>query len=111
MSNLIDQNPLIFDTAAATVAVSSYLTITNIRWVDYNNDIADGDQAVVKDSAGKVIWEARITATGTGVPTYPQDYTDFVPSFQVKGLIISTLTHGKIYVYCDQKATVIPASA
>ena len=110
MANLIDQNPLILDTAAATVALSSYLEITNIRWVDYNNDIADGDAVVLKDAAGLVVWESRVTATGAGVPLDVKDGIDFATPFIMKGLIASTLTHGKVYIYCT-RSTRIPATA
>ena len=110
MSNLIDQNPLILDTGASTAIISSYLNITKIRWVDYNNDIADGDQAVLKDAAGKVIWEARVTAPAAAVPVVAGAESDFAPALTVKGLIASTITHGKVYVYCD-RSTTIPATA
>lgn len=110
MSNLINQNPLILDTGAATIIVSSYLEITNIRWVDYNNDIADGDQVVLKNDAGEVIWESRVTATGAGVPLNVMDGIDFASPFIVKGLIATTVTHGKVYIYCT-KSTRIPCTA
>jgi hypothetical protein len=115
MSNAIDQNPFILDTGGSSAVVSSMVAITNIRWVDYNNDIADGDQVVLKDVAGKVIFEARITGTGAGVPIGgggPVDFIDFIVPFKAKGLILTTLTHGKLYVYCTQDgSTAIPASA
>ena len=99
MANDLTCNPLVIDTAAATAILSGYLDITNIRWVDYNNDIADGDQAVVNNAASKTIWETRCTATGAGVPLDVKDETAFPFGLQVKGLIVPTLTHGKVYIY------------
>jgi hypothetical protein len=109
MSNLIDQNPVILDTGASTQIISSYMFITKIMWVDYNNDIADGDQVVLKDMAGKTVWEARVTGTGAGVPLSPGAESSFVPPLPVKGMIATTVTHGKVYIYLTN--TTIPLSA
>jgi hypothetical protein len=97
MANDITCNPLIIDTAAATAIVSNVIHITNIRLVDSGNDIADGDQAILTNLAGKTVWEHRVTTPGM----VGDLQTPFSPSFKVAGLICPTLTHGKVYVYYD----------
>ena len=99
MANDLTCNPLVIDTAAATAILSGGLLITNIRWVDSGNDIADGDQAILHNAASKVIWEARCTTVGAGTTTPPAAETSFAVPLHVMGLIAPTLTHGKLYVY------------
>ena len=111
MANSLNQNPLVLDTAAATAVLSGPLNVTKIRWVDYNNDIADGDQAVVQDAAGVAVWEARCTTVGAGTTTPPGGESDFAPGFRVKGLLVPTLTHGKLYIYLDQSRTSVPVAS
>ena len=111
MSNVLTGNPLVLDTAAAAAVLSGPLNITKIRWVDYNNDIADGDQAVVQDAAANSVWEARCTTVGAGTTTPPGAESNFVPAFRTSGLLVPTLTHGKIYIYLDQSRTAVPVKA
>lgn len=111
MANDLTLNPLVFDTAAATVAVTSLIHISKIRWVDYNNDIADADQVIVQDKNGKPVWEARCTTVGAGTTTPPGAETDFSAlPLKVNGLIVTTLTHGKLYIYLDASRSPIPVS-
>lgn len=97
MANDITCNPIIIDTAATTEIVTNLIHVTHIRLVDSGNDIADADQAILQNSAGKVVWEHRVTAPGMVADMQ----TAFVPSLAVRGLICPTLTHGKVYVYYD----------
>lgn len=95
MANDISCNPLVLDTAAATVVVSNVFKIQSIVWVDSGNDMADGDQAILQNKAGKVIWERRLTTPGM-IGDLQQTFPE---PFPVNGLIVPTLTHGKVYVY------------
>lgn len=98
MANDITCNPIVIDTPAATTIVSNMIHVTCIRLVDSANDIADGDQAIVNNVAGKTIWEHRTTTPGM---IGGDMQTQFVPSLPVAGLVCPTLTHGKVYVYYD----------
>ena len=97
MANELTCNPLVIDTAAATTVVSGYLQIQAIRLVDTGNDIADSDSVVVTNAAGKVIWRHHVTTPGM----IANVQTVFPKPINVKGLIVSTLTHGTLYVYFD----------
>jgi hypothetical protein len=110
MANALTWNPIKVDTAAATALLTSRLHITKIRWVDSGGDIAEGDQAIVKDKAGNPVWEHRAGGVGTVADLVPNVESDFNPPLVVTGLIVSTLTHGTLYIYCDQSKTSIPAA-
>lgn len=101
MANDLTCNPLVVDTAAATAILSGHFKITNIRWVDTGNDIADADRATLKNSAGKIIWDALNTTVGVGTTTQPGGESTFFPPLGVAGLICSALTHGTLYIYFD----------
>ena len=79
--------------------------------MDYNNDIADGDAAIIQDAAANTVWEDRITATGAGVPLRPFAESSFNPPHRMQGLLAPTLTHGKVYIYLDQARTSVPVKA
>lgn len=100
MANDLTNNPLVIDTPAATAVISSYISITGIRLVDSANDIADGDQAIVHNGASKVVWEHRTTTPGM---IGGDMQTSFNPPLVQKGLIVPTLTHGKLYIYWTGK--------
>lgn len=110
MANSLGGNPIKVDTAAATRLLSGPLNITKIRWVDTANDIAENDQAIVQDMVGNSVWEHRMTGMGTVADLVPNVESSFVPPFRSRGLLVPTLTHGTLYIYCDQGSTSIPAA-
>lgn len=112
MSNALTWNPLVVDTASATTPiVTGVVYVTKFRWVDYNNDIADGDQCIVQDKNGKPVWEDRNTTVGAGTTTEPRSETDFGSQpLRCNGLLVTTLTHGKLYIYLDRLQTGIPVT-
>lgn len=99
MANDLTSNPLVVDTAAATAVISSYINITKIRWYDSGADIAEGDQAIVQNAAGKAVWAHRMGGVGTVADLVPPVSDDFNPPLPQKGLIVPTLTHGTLHIY------------
>jgi len=99
MANVVGQNVIVLDTAAATVVTHRRLAVTAIRWVGATTI---GDAAVLTDKNGNAIWEDTLLDEGTVnnafFPLSPP--TMFNPPLPVNGLIIPTLGHGKLYVYC-----------
>jgi len=109
MANSLGTNPVIVDTAQATKLLSGPLNIIKIRWVDTGNDIADGDQAIIQDAAGAVVWQHRISTVAAGTDVQkPGAESDFHPSFRSSGLLVPTLTHGTLYLYLEQAKTAVP---
>jgi len=96
MSNDVAANPLIIDTAAATVLITSFLKVTKFRWIPS----AASQAVVVKDKGGIVRWAGNTIAAATEVGEYPD--SDFHPPLKMDGLIVSTLTSGGfLYIYLD----------
>jgi hypothetical protein len=94
MSNILTSNPLLLDTANTSTVVSSLVyRIIAIVW-DPGTGAANGDQAILKNENGVVVWETTLV-TGNLVPM------PFTPSepFTVDGLIMHTLTRGLLMVY------------
>ena len=108
MSNVLTGNPVVVDTAAATALLTGKINITKIRWWDSGADIAEGDSAVVQDRAGNVVWSHRAGGVGTVGGFVPPVESDFVPSFNIQGLLVPTLTHGTLHIYLDQSRTAVP---
>lgn len=87
----------IIDTAAATdLSLASSpdakpvrLKLAALRYV--SNTASAGDSVIVKDGAGKTIWETR--ATGA---QYVEESR--VP-LEATGIAVTTLTSGKLYIY------------
>jgi hypothetical protein len=100
MANIVDQNPLILDTAAATNVVTGDLAITKIRWV-FGNPPADGDSVVLKDAAGKTIYTDTVQDVGTAAVQVVSADCNFIPPLEKKGLAITTLTDGVVYIYYE----------
>jgi len=111
MSNTLTSNPIIVDTAAATVLLTGPLNITKIRWYDSGADIAEGDSAVVQDAAGNVIWAHRMGGVGTVADLVPPVESSFIPGHRSSGLLVPTLTHGTLHIYLDQARTQVPVKA
>lgn len=84
----------IVDTASATTLkadVTLRVNIAAMRWV--SNAASAGDQVVVKDGTGKIVWETR--ATGAN---YVEETR--MP-YRSTGLAVTTLTSGTLYIYLD----------
>ena len=91
MANDLTKNPWVVDTASATAILSDWADVRSIQWI--GGAIA-GDEAVVQDKDGRVIW--RRLAGGAN-----QNFeTEFEGRFgmPVNGLKVPTLTSGTIYI-------------
>jgi hypothetical protein len=93
MSNIITGNPIILDTAAATVIVSTPFNVSGIVW-DPGTSAANGDICLIKDKLG-VVKYSQTLITGNLVPA-PCIFAEPVP---FNGLILTTITHGTVYIY------------
>ena len=94
MANLIDQKPLILDTAAATVLITETFNITKILLASGSSGVA-GDSLILKDKNGKVIFETSVSASKETVSQ------DFFPPLVADGLACTTLTNGLAYIYYE----------
>ena len=101
MSNVVNQNPLIVDTAAATVIITEAFRLKKLLWVNSGGDIAPGDQVVAKHKDGTIFFDFIMHDIGTANNVITPVVDINFDGFLVNGLIVSTLTHGKLYVYYD----------
>ena len=98
MANVIDQNPLILDTAADDIfPVTTTLTITKIRWVGVP---AGGATMQLEDGREKIIWKSTITEV-TAVGEVVDVESNFNPPLVVGGLSLGTDGGGELFVYYD----------
>ena len=99
MSNALTQNPIIIDTAGAAAVITQPLRVKKIRWIPGSATDAD-DAGVVKHKDGSIFWEMLLTDAGTvGQYIEPQE-SDFNCQ-TLNGLIVDTLTSGKIFIYVE----------
>ena len=99
MANVITGNPIILDTAAATVVVSTPFLVSAIKWT-VDNGGADNDTCVLQDKKGVVKYEEILNIVTSGPVQAPP--ISFVPPVLFDGLICPTLSGGKVYIYLAQ---------
>jgi hypothetical protein len=106
MSNVINSNPLILDTASASaIALGQPINVYKIVWE--GSTIAVGDQVVIQTITGTTLFE--MTASTFDVPTgstRQKIVHDFctskvfpATSGSAGGWALTTLTHGTLYIY------------
>jgi hypothetical protein len=93
MSNVITGNPIIVDTAAATVIVANSFLVQALWWD--NGAPANSDTITVKDKNGVVKWNLVLVTVSLAMPTL----IEFSVPVLFDGLIVSAMTRGKLYVY------------
>ena len=98
MANNITTNPLVLDSAAATAIVSNLIQIKTLKGT-VDNGGADNDTCVLSDKNGKVVYEEILNLVTSGNLQAPP--ITFNPPLKVDGLIMTTLSGGKLYVYWD----------
>jgi len=96
MSNVITGNPIICDTAAATVVVSTPFRVSTIKWT-VDAGATDNDTVVLQDKLGVVKYEEILTIVTSGLTQAPP--ITFDPPLLFNGLICPTLSGGKVYIY------------
>lgn len=92
MPNDLTSNPLILDTAAATVLTNDKIRVNGIRWVGATTA---GHTATLTDASGKVMW----TSKASGANNVEAD--DIYPNERGQnwdGLVCLTLGSGIIYL-------------
>ena len=99
MANTLTTNPMIFDTAGATSAVTRRVKIQTIVWS--GDAIATGDDLALHDAASgnEILLTTASANDHETVVTFPLGLT-------VKGLYLTTMTsnHGTLKIYTDQMA-------
>lgn len=88
MANSITTNPWILDTTGATVLWPSRVKINNIEFAGY---AVDTDNCLVQDKHGRTVWIGNGSSDLQTVRSGKIGWVD--------GLILNTLTSGKVYVY------------
>lgn len=96
MANAITGNPIILDTAASTVVVSTPFLVSAIKWT-VDAGATDNDTVVLQDKKGIVKYEEILTVVTSGSTQAPP--INFVPPLLFDGLICPTLSGGKVYIY------------
>jgi hypothetical protein len=91
VANILTGGVLIFDTAGATSAVTHAVGIQSVKWEGAG---AADDAVVLHDAAGgKVVFEDTAPGKNLGA------YLSFAHAIHVRGLYLTTLASGKLYVY------------
>jgi hypothetical protein len=96
MANQLTGNPLILDTAAATVLTNTAFRVSSIKWT-VDNGGADNDTCVLTDKNGVVKYEEILNIVTSGPVQAPQMVFPVPVLFD--GLVCLTLSGGKCYVY------------
>ena len=93
MANSFGINPLFFDTAGATSAITNAQLITSIVW-DSGASGAVGDVVLLHDAlSGNVVWQATLAVAKDTIIWQP------ACPIHVKGLYLTTKTNGTLLVY------------
>lgn len=95
MSNKLEGNPLVIDTAG--LITNDPKRATKMRWHPNaaNNDL------VVAHADGEVIWPIRAIATAADNESVGCEEINFVPAFPCRGLKVITIDAGTLYVFLD----------
>jgi len=86
MANVTNKNPMVLDTAG--VISESPVVIKAIYWTGITTD---GDDLVIKDMAGNIIWQAKGLAN--------TDRKIKLDNYVAQGLNLVTLDSGIVLVY------------
>lgn len=94
MANSYQGSPPIWilDTASATAITADELRIDRIVWETGASGV-QGDECLILDNHGNTIVD--LFAAGA----YQDVIRCFPRFFNVRGLVLSTLSHGKVYIY------------
>jgi hypothetical protein len=100
MANKFSRNPLYIDTAPAVwqpnVAGQATVIPLKIKTIVWSGQAAAGDEAMVVDSAGNLIWNAR---------AYNTDFQQESPNVGwINGLQVTRLDSGFLQIYLDYRA-------
>jgi hypothetical protein len=90
MANILTANPWVVDTASATPIFKTY---AKLRHIEFNSYAVDADNCVVTDQNGVTIW------VGNGNAALEAERSGNIG--WVNGVIVPTLTAGKILIYID----------
>lgn len=90
MANQLAERPWIIDTPGATVLFAGRMKIDHFLFAGY---AADTDNVTVTDANGHVIWVENGASDLHSIGTRTIGW--------VNGLIVPTLTSGKLYIYFD----------
>lgn len=93
MANDLTKNPWIVDTAGATPLTTDKILVRKIRWTGATTS---GHTAVVKDGQARNVFESVATVTGSNTP---EDVSFFGEEGNFRGLAVTTLASGKLYIY------------
>ena len=88
MANDLTGNPLKIDTAAAGVDIARRLYVKSIRWVGATTA---GHTAILKDAAGRVIWESVAAGANHVEDDLIEEWWDEID--------VDTIASGKLYIY------------
>jgi hypothetical protein len=92
MANDFTANPWAIDTAYSTVVSPGHITGSMVKAISvtWSDQVAAGDQVVIKDVNGKIIVDAKAQAANTAIILA-------VPSW-TRGFLVPTLVSGRLSV-------------
>ncbi len=94
MANVLNQNPIIIDTAAGTVLLTVPIRVKKIRWV---GGTTLGHTVSVQDQNSHEFWASTCPGSSYVEET---DFTTYLhQSAVMNGLKVPTLGSGKLYIY------------
>lgn len=91
MSNILDKNPMVIDTAGSTVLVTSKIYPQSIRLVVLASATI-GESTVVTDKNDNVVWATTAPAAQFAEAEQLDSHKPW------EGLKVPTLPHGKLYI-------------
>ena len=100
MSNVVDTNPLVIDTAADNIVPPNVnVKVSRFLWIP-----SAVDQVVlVEDGKERAVWGHNSNEVTTATDFIPQPSEGFVPPLLMQGLSVGTITSGgTLYIYLAQ---------
>lgn len=90
MANILTQNPLVLDTSGATIFFPGGIKVRHFEWSGYGA----GNSAIVNNGLGKLVWQGTPTTDTQEVRSGQVGWVD-------TGIVLATLTGGKVLVYFE----------
>jgi len=92
MSNNLEGNPLIIDTAFSAAEVTRFSGLVKVVKADWHEPTAADDLTII-DNASRTIWDDNAVAGGSGI-NLPA-----IPEGTYNGFNVSVIDGGTLYVY------------
>lgn len=103
MANIFNANPMILDTVWTSGTMpAAFLALTNpqrFRLIKWIGNSAAADECKITDLGGNVLFDEVIVAGNVGLDIVLWDTPGDPYVFKQNGWILTTLTHGKLWLW------------